>query len=189
MTDFEINVIKFIIISIMDEEGNSTEMHGYGQDGESAFSGEFGSMNKDKASSFDDPIGDWILATYKGLNLDESSTLKTIILIAPLGLIAAFYMFVSQSTSSMISFSAFVISILFMIIAIYILCEILKKDMGPRNMQDIAEVIREGSEGFFITQYGTIFKFAFITAIGMFFMYATREIPAQSKLAKYFSSL
>ncbi len=56
-------------------------------------------------------------------------------------------------------------------------------------MQDIAEVIREGSEGFFITQYGTIFKFAFLTSIGLFFMYATRDIPAASKLSKYFSSL
>lgn len=69
------------------------------------------------------------------------------------------------------------------------LCEILKKDCGPRNMQDIAEVIREGSEGFFITQYGTIFKFAFLTSIGLFFMYATRDIPAQSKLSQYFSSI
>ena len=56
-------------------------------------------------------------------------------------------------------------------------------------MQDIAEIIREGSEGFFITQYGTIFKFAFLTSIGLFFMYALREIPARSKLNEYFSSL
>ena len=33
----------------------------------------------------------------------------------------------------------------------WILCEILMKDAGPKNMQDIAEVIKEGSEGFFIT--------------------------------------
>jgi len=144
----------------------------------SAFSSETGSLGGDKLVSFNDPYGEMLLATYKGLNLDESSSLKTIILIAPIGLIAVFYMFVSQSTSSMISFSAFVFSIVFLIIAMYMLCEILKKDCGPRNMQDIAEVIREGSEGFFITQYGTIFKYAFMTSIGLFFMYATREIPA-----------
>lgn len=56
-------------------------------------------------------------------------------------------------------------------------------------MQDIAEVIREGSEGFFITQYGTIFKYAFLTSIGLFFMYACREIPAKSKLNDYFGSV
>ena len=58
------------------------------------------------------------------------------------------------------------------------LCEILQKDSGPRSMQDVAEVIREGSEGFFVTQYGTIFKYAFLTSIGLFIMYAMREIPA-----------
>jgi Na+/H+-translocating membrane pyrophosphatase len=45
-------------------------------------------------------------------------------------------------------------------------------------MQDVAEVIREGSEGFFVTQYGTIFKYAFLTSIGLFIMYAMREIPS-----------
>ena len=56
-------------------------------------------------------------------------------------------------------------------------------------MQEIAEVIREGSEGFFVTQYGTIFKYAFITSAGLFAMYAMREIPAKSKLNNYFSPL
>jgi len=119
-----------------------------------------------------------LLSYYKGLSLDESSSLKSIIVLAPMGLIAVFYLFVSSSTSSMISFSAFIMSIVFLIIAMYILCEILNKDMGPRNMQDIAEVIREGSEGFFVTQYGTIFKYAFVLMIGLFCMYATRDIPA-----------
>jgi H+-translocating diphosphatase len=69
------------------------------------------------------------------------------------------------------------------------LCEILNKDQGPRAMQEIAEVIREGSEGFFITQYGSIFKYAFLTSMGLFMMYAMREIPAQSKLNKYFTPI
>lgn len=101
--------------------------------------------------SFNDPYGDKLLAMYKGLNLDESSSLKTMILVGPVGVLALFYLFVSQSVSCLICFSAWIFSIVFMIIAMYILCEILNKDMGPRNMQDIAEVIREGSEGFFIT--------------------------------------
>jgi hypothetical protein len=92
-----------------------------------------------------------LLATYKGMKLDENTSLKTIIIVAPVGLIAVFYMFISQSTSAMISFSSWIFSIVFLLIALNMLCEILKKDSGPRNMQDIAEVIREGSEGFFIT--------------------------------------
>lgn len=55
-------------------------------------------------------------------------------------------------------------------------------------MRAIAEVIREGSEGFFVTQYGTIFKFAGLTSLGLFGMYAMREIPAKSGLAQYFNS-
>jgi len=157
------------------DNDNSTEM----EDMEgSALSGESGSLSKEKSVAFDDPYGDMLLSIYKGYSLDESASLKTIVILAPIGLIAAFYMFVSSSTSSIISFSAWVLSIVFLLISLWILCEILKKDTGPRNMQDIAEVIREGSEGFFITQYGTIFKYAFITAIGLFIMYATRDIPA-----------
>ena len=103
-------------------------------------------------------------------------------MMAPVGLILFFYTFVSSSTSCLISFSAFIISIVFLIVAAVMLCDILKKDIGPRAMQDIAEVIREGSEGFFVTQYGTIFKYAFLTSIAIFIMYAMRELPAGSKL-------
>jgi Na+/H+-translocating membrane pyrophosphatase len=42
-------------------------------------------------------------------------------------------------------------------------------------MQEIAEVIKDGSEGFFKTQYGTIFKLAFVGAISLFFIYSVRE--------------
>lgn len=89
----------------------------------------------------------------------------------------AFYMFVSPSTSVLIAFSAFMVSIVFLCVGFIILCEILQKDIGPRSMQDVAEVIREGSEGFFMTQYGTIFKFAGGTGVGLFFMYLFRDIP------------
>ena len=115
----------------MDHDNNSKEL----EDMEgSALSGESGSLSKDKTVSFDDPYGDMLLAAYKGMNLDESSSLKTIILVAPVGLIAVFYMFVSQSTSSIVSFSAWVFSIVFLLISLWMLCEILKKDCGPRQM-------------------------------------------------------
>jgi len=115
--------------------------------------------------------------------------LKYVLMVAPIGIITLFYLFVSTTTSTMISFSAFVVSITFLGVSFIIVCEILKKDVGPRSMQEIAEVIREGSEGFFMVQYGTIFKYAGFTAVGLFIMYAMREIPAGSKLAIYFSPL
>ena len=111
------------------------------------------------------------------------------LVLAPIALIASFYICISNSTSSLICFSAFIISICFILVSLWILCDILTKDVGPRAMQEIAEVLREGSEGFFVTQYGTIFKYAFITSAGLFAMYAMREIPAKSKLNNYFSPL
>ena len=107
----------------------------------------------------------------------------------PLFLIAAFYVCISSSTSALITFIAWIFSVVFICISFWMLCEILLKDQGPRGMQEIAEVIREGSEGFFVTQYDTIFKYAFLTSIALFIMYALREIPAQSNLNNYLSPL
>ena len=41
-------------------------------------------------------------------------------------------------------------------------------------MREISESIREGSEGFFLSQYGTIFKLALVVAIGLFILYLNR---------------
>ena len=54
-------------------------------------------------------------------------------------------------------------------------------------MQEVADPIREGSEGFFMTQYGTIFKLAGLTSIGLFFIYAIRDPVPNSHLNIYFS--
>jgi len=128
-----------------------------------------------------------LLSIYVSLNLEEYDKLKFGIIGIPVVNITLFYMFISSSTASLICFTAWNFSILFIFISIWILCEILNKDTGPKAMQEIAEVIREGSEGFFITQYGTIFKYAFLSSVGLFFLYAFRDIPAQSALSEYFS--
>ena len=145
--------------------------------------------SRTRKEMYPDPIADYILGMYKAFKLEQFEVLRYIIMVAPVGVIVLFYLFVSQSTSSLICFTAFTFSIVFMWISVIILCEILNKDLGPRAMQDIAEVIKEGSEGFFVTQYGTIFRYAFMTSAGLFFMYALREIPAQSKLNEYFSPI
>jgi len=55
-------------------------------------------------------------------------------------------------------------------------------------MKEVADPIREGSEGFFITQYGTIFKLAFLSSIGLFFIYAIREPVPGSRLNDYLTT-
>ena len=131
---------------------------------------------------YEDPIADRLLAFHGAVFPENNDTVKWGMLLSPLTLIVVFYYCVSNSVSSMITFSAFTFSIVFMGISMNMLVEILKKDMGPRSMQEIAEVIREGSEGFFITQYGSIFKYAFMTSMALFVMYAVREIPSNSKI-------
>ena len=101
--------------------------------------------------------------------------------------IITFAMFVSSSMSNLIAFVAFIIALMFVGISIWMLGWILDKDIGPRSMQEIAEPIKEGSEGFFMTQYGTIFKLAFVCAIGLFFIYCFRDPIPGSELNSYFS--
>jgi inorganic pyrophosphatase len=56
-------------------------------------------------------------------------------------------------------------------------------------MQDIADPIKEGSEGFFVTQYGTIFKLAYVCAFFLFMLYLYRAPAASnSPLFDYVSS-
>ena len=98
-------------------------------EGSTSDAGGFFSSDK-KGEHYSDPYADALLGYYKALNMEESA-MKAMLMIAPIGLIAVFYVFVSQSTSSLISFSAWIFSIVFIIIAIGMLCEILKKDCGP----------------------------------------------------------
>ena len=119
---------------------------------------------KQSTTVYTDPVADKLLAFYSMLNLEDNEIMKFVVFMAPIGLVMFFYMFVSSSTSCLIAFSSFIVSLTFLGVSFVMLCEILKKDIGPRAMQDIAEVIREGSEGFFITQYGTIFKYAVISS-------------------------
>ena len=102
--------------------------------------------------------------------------------------IILFAMMISSAASTLVAFSTMVISLMFVGLSLNMLGWILDKDIGPRSMQEIAEPIREGSEGFFLTQYGTIFKFAFATAIGLFFLYIMREPVPGSELNYYFST-
>lgn len=86
-----------------------------------------------------------------------------------------FTLFVSNSASNQIAFTAFMNAISYIVFSLWLLGWILEKEIGPKSMQEVAEPIKEGSEGFFMTQYGTIFKLAFASAIGLFIIYNFRD--------------
>ncbi|RZC71933.1 hypothetical protein C5167_035088 [Papaver somniferum] len=79
-------------------------------------------------------------------------------------------------------FSVCFISFLF---AIYLTKWVLAKDEGPPEMVQISEAIRDGAEGFFRTQYGTISKMAFVLALVIFVIYLFRTMsPHQESLGR-----
>jgi len=83
---------------------------------------------------FEDPVADRLLAFHSAIYPEKNETMKWILLLSPLSLIVVFNLFVSNSVSSMITFSAWTFSIVFMMISLNMLVEILRKDMGPRSM-------------------------------------------------------
>jgi Na+/H+-translocating membrane pyrophosphatase len=115
-------------------------------------------------------------------------TVRIILLAIPFITILLFAMFISNTTSNLIAFSALMISIFFIGISMWMLGWILDKDQGSLAMKQVADPIKEGSEGFFITQYGTIFKLAVVFAIILFMIYNMRSpVPEGSKMKEYVS--
>lgn len=131
---------------------------------------------------------DTIMHYYRHFNTDSMFLIKMGAMAAGPASILLFGIFVSSAASTLIAFVAMIIALMFIGLSMHMLGWILDKDIGPRSMQEIAEPIKEGSEGFFITQYGTIFKLAFATAIGLFFIYAVRDAPPGSELSLYFTT-
>jgi inorganic pyrophosphatase len=80
-----------------------------------------------------------------------------------MGLSVSFTMFVVLATSaSMLGFAA------------YLANWVLAKDEGVPEMQVVSDAIREGSEGFFRTQYGTIRRLSLYLGAGIFALYFFR---------------
>ena len=95
--------------------------------GDSHRSSEFsGSFSKQKGRDlYPDPIADRLLEIYKSMKLKEYEFVKYGLIAFPFTIITLFYIFVSQSTSSVISFTAWNMSIFFVFVSLWILCEIL----------------------------------------------------------------
>lgn len=112
-------------------------------------------MQQDKkhsqAAKMNDPYADMILAWYKRIETKEMAAIKFGALAAVPGSILFFCLFISSSTANLIAFTAFAISIGFIMFSIWMLGSILDNNPGTKAMQDVADPIREGSEGFFMT--------------------------------------
>jgi hypothetical protein len=133
-----------------------------------------------------DYYGECISQLYQQFWTDNKLVVGGIIVGGPMSILA-FYVFISSSFSNLIAYSALTVSVTFILVSIGLLGWILAFPVGPRCMQEISETIREGSEGFFMTQYGTISKFASVTSVVIFFIYAVRDENPSSKLNDYFS--
>lgn len=103
---------------------------------------------------------------------------RVLFLLLLLGLGAIFY--VGASTSPII---VFVISvcILSFLVAMYLTKWVLAKDEGPPEMVQISEAIRDGAEGFFRTQYGSISKMAILLALVILCIYLFRSTTPQQE--------
>jgi len=144
-----------------------------------------GGGDNEKAISHD-YWGETISGLYQQFWIDNKLVVGGILVGGPISILL-FYLFISSSFSNLIAYSAMTVSLTFILISVGLLGWILAFPVGPRAMQEISETIREGSEGFFMTQYGTISKFASVTSIVIFFIYAVRDPNPASKLNEYFS--
>ncbi|CAB4302606.1 unnamed protein product [Prunus armeniaca] len=99
-----------------------------------------------------------------------------VILLLALGVV--FY--VGASTSPIIVF-VFSICIISFLVSLYLARWVLAKDEGPPEMGQISDAIRDGAEGFFRTQYGTISKMAFLLAAVIFCIYLFRSTTPEQE--------
>lgn len=91
-------------------------------------------------------------------------------------LVLFIFSFIIQTKTILIIFGVMLFSIMALIYSLVILVDILNKDTGNEKMMEIADAIREGSEGFFVTQYTTIFKLSLLFGAAIFIFYLEREI-------------
>ncbi|KAJ0966579.1 hypothetical protein J5N97_023496 [Dioscorea zingiberensis] len=91
---------------------------------------------------------------------------------------AIFYMGARTSPIIVFVFSVCTISFFF---SVYLTKWVLAKDEGPPEMAEISDAIRDGAEGFFKTQYGTISKMAILLSLVILSIYLFRSTTPQQE--------
>ncbi|XP_012455328.1 pyrophosphate-energized membrane proton pump 3 [Gossypium raimondii] len=102
------------------------------------------------------------------------------ILVILLLLGSGYVFYIGASTSPIIVF-VFSVCIISFLLSIYLTKWVLSKDEGPPEMAQISEAIRDGAEGFFRTQYGTISKMAILLALVILGIYLFRSTTPQQE--------
>ncbi|KAL9266365.1 Pyrophosphate-energized membrane proton pump 3-like protein, partial [Drosera capensis] len=120
------------------------------------------------------PYNPLVFRTLMGINF----RVLVILLLVTFG--AIFY--IGASTSPIIVF-VFAICIFSFLLALYFARWVLAKDEGPPEMAQISYAIRDGAEGFFRTQYGTISKMAALLALVILCIYMFRRTTPQQESA------
>lgn len=105
-------------------------------------------------------------------------SINYILLLGPFIITIFFSLFISHKTILIFIWTLF-FSISMLIYSLKILLKILIKDTGNERMVEIADAIREGSEGFFITQYSAIFKLSIIFGVVIFLFYIGRNLTGK----------
>ncbi|XVF26476.1 hypothetical protein REPUB_Repub14bG0019500 [Reevesia pubescens] len=103
---------------------------------------------------------------------------RVLVILLLLGFGYVFYVGASTSPIIVFVFSVCIISFLF---SIHLTKWVLSKDEGPPEMVQISEAIRDGAEGFFRTQYGTISKMALLLALVILSIYLFRSTTPQQE--------
>lgn len=122
-----------------------------------------------------DIVSNYFLQRANLLTEKQCLYISISVLLGPFILTYLFSLFISHKAILVLIWTLF-FSVAMIAYSLKILFKILLKDTGNDRMMEIADAIREGSEGFFITQYTAIFRLSIIFGIVIFVFYVQRNI-------------
>ncbi|KAI4330061.1 hypothetical protein MLD38_028369 [Melastoma candidum] len=118
------------------------------------------------------PQTPWIIQLLMGINVR--------VLLMLLLLVFGGIFYIGACTSPVIVF-VFTVCIFSFLLSVFLAKWVLSKDEGPPEMAEISDAIRDGAEGFFRTQYGSISKMAILLAFLILFIYLFRDSTPQQE--------
>ncbi|EER08598.1 Pyrophosphate-energized membrane proton pump, putative [Perkinsus marinus ATCC 50983] len=115
-----------------------------------------------------------LVFVYNQMDPRAKKTITYGLLLGYFALLLIFRLFTSDF-ATLATVSALLTSIYALFFAFWLAAFVFRHDEGDAAMQNIAEPIREGSEGFFAVQYGTIAKISLLAAFLLFVLYISRD--------------
>mmetsp|Transcript_8281 Transcript_8281/g.30545 ORF Transcript_8281/g.30545 Transcript_8281/m.30545 type:complete len:801 (-) Transcript_8281:107-2509(-) len=97
---------------------------------------------------------------------------KVLLLLAAAFFLGVFYL---GSQTHTVVFCTFLVCLVMLFFSMYLVNWVLAKDEGPSEMQEVSNAIREGAEGFFGTQYGTIANLSVVLSGAIAIVYLFRQ--------------